>query len=605
MTPFREAFVLPLLFLTVTLLGGLRAGTDVRLVPPPLVSLVLGMILIGALVRAHVVIPERLMSQRRTAVENVSGLVVLLALFGATAQTLSLVTPESGLLHLLVSVFFFVQLLTTLAAARDRLSMLRSLAVLLSCAFVLRFVALESLYSPGRGLVKRLMTTALEGVTLGAIDYVPVGSTTGYIAFAALLFYMIGLVLIGYPDRERSGPLVPFERHDGLPDTLPDTVDVPVRTSLATLLVLALVSAGCTASKANEPSRDEATLTTAALRERVLASARVWHPPTTPIGAARFSDNPSGPSSIRTTDQVSCRFVPEPVNGTTPKFNCQLATGEVVKIKYGARNAEVFAEVAATRLLAALGFSADHMYVVDKVTCRGCPSLPFPALRCHALTGWRSCFFGALDEQRSVELDTAVLERPLEGRKIESVDGQGWAWYEVDRIDASAGGATRAEIDGLRLMAVLLAHWDNKAENQRLVCLAGNDLADGSCLRAVALMQDLGSTFGPRKVDLENWRRVPVWSDASACRVSMKQLPYAGATFPDAQISEEGRTFVLDLLNQLSQQQLEELFDGARITSYDAVSGESRSARAWARAFQEKVRQIREAGPCVSARHLP
>jgi hypothetical protein len=197
MTPFREAVVLPLLFLTVVLLGGLRVGADVRLVPPPLVSLVLAMILVGSLVRAHAVVPERLMSQRRPPIDNVCGLVLLLTLFAASSQVLSLVTPESGLLHLLVSIFFVVQLLTTLAAARERMSMLRSLAVLLVCAFVLRFVALEALYAPGRGLLKRLLTTALEGVTLGALDYVPVGPTTGYVAFVALVLYLIGVVLIG------------------------------------------------------------------------------------------------------------------------------------------------------------------------------------------------------------------------------------------------------------------------------------------------------------------------------------------------------------------------------------------------------------------------
>ena len=39
MTPTREAIVLPLLFLSVALLGGLRLSPGVRLVPPPLISL--------------------------------------------------------------------------------------------------------------------------------------------------------------------------------------------------------------------------------------------------------------------------------------------------------------------------------------------------------------------------------------------------------------------------------------------------------------------------------------------------------------------------------------------------------------------------------------
>ncbi len=117
-------------------------------------------------------------------------------LLAASAQVFNLLTPDTGLLHILVSVFFLVQLLTTLTAVRDRVSMLRSLAVLLGCAFVLRFIALESLYSPGRGVIKRVMTALMEGITLGALDYVPTGSATGYVAFLCLALYLVGLVLM-------------------------------------------------------------------------------------------------------------------------------------------------------------------------------------------------------------------------------------------------------------------------------------------------------------------------------------------------------------------------------------------------------------------------
>ena len=56
-------------------------------------------------------------------------------------------------------------------------------------------------------------------------------------------------------------------------------------------------------------------------------------------------------------------------------------------------------------------------------------------------------------------------------------------------------------------MAVLLAHWDNKAENQRLVCPPGAEGPEGTCSKPLAIMQDLGATFGPVKVDLNNWRQ--------------------------------------------------------------------------------------------------
>ena len=87
--------------------------------------------------------------------------------------------------------------------------MLRSLAVLLGCAFFLRFVALESLYAPGRGVIKRLMTALMEGITLGALDYAPAGQRTGYVAFLTLSLYLIGLALLPVGGhRAVSGALV-------------------------------------------------------------------------------------------------------------------------------------------------------------------------------------------------------------------------------------------------------------------------------------------------------------------------------------------------------------------------------------------------------------
>ena len=207
MTPLREALVLPCLFLTVALLGGLRLGADVRLVPPPLITLVLAVLLVGSLIRSGVVVPERLLSYRRTGLENACGGAVLLALAAASAQVFNLLTPDTGLLHVLVGVFFLVQLLTTLTAVRDRLAMLRSLAVLLGCAFFLRFIALESLYAPGRGVLKRVMTALMEGITLGALEYAPNGAATGYVAFLALSLYLVGLVLL--PAGGRAPSLAP------------------------------------------------------------------------------------------------------------------------------------------------------------------------------------------------------------------------------------------------------------------------------------------------------------------------------------------------------------------------------------------------------------
>jgi hypothetical protein len=589
MTPIRESLVLPCLFLTVVLLGGLRLGNQVRLVPPPLIALVLGMLLVGALVRSRAVVPERLMRQQRKPLENLSGLVVLLTLFAASAQIFNLVTPDRGLLHLLVSVFFFVQLLTTLTAVHDRQSMLRGLAVLLGSAFVLRFIALESLYAPGRGLMKRVMTALLEGITLGSLEYEPAGTLTGYVAFAALLIYFIGLVLVGEAPRRTAIERVPAIR------------DVNGIVSTAVFLALclggALVLPACGSVERSSAAQTPTASTSREDRDALLAAARVWEPPAVAVGAAALGENPSTPWPFRASDEVTCTFVVAPVQGTTAKFNCQLPSGEIVKVKYGARNPELFAEVAATRLVAALGFPADSMYLVARVRCLGCPMFPFQALRCHTVLG-NACFVGGLDPSGAVDFAPAVIEYRPARKTIETGTTRGWAWYELDRIDPASGGSPRAHVDALRLLAVLLSHWDNKSENQRLVCGA----VGTACEPPLAMMQDLGATFGPAKIDLHNWKHAPVWTDPRRCIVSMEHLPFGGATFPARQIAEEGRTHLVGLLDQLAPAQMHDLFAGSGVAGFDGISGEGRDPDAWARVLAGKIREIRDAGPCpVSA----
>ena len=587
MSVAREAFALPAIFLTVALLGGLRIDAEVHLVPPSLMSLVLGMLLMGALVRSRVFAPDRLLGARRTTLENLSGSVVLGAVLAASAQIFNLVTPDTGLLHVIFAAFLLIQLLTTLAGGGTRASMLRSLLVLLGSAFILRFVVLEGLYTPQTGTLKRLLTALLQGVSLGAIDYHPHAATTGYVAFFTIALYMTGLVALpaAAAAPERGGYEMQQSR----------------RGATLVLLCLMICTAACgdpplqvAAGKGNGHGRLDP-----ADREAALAAAIVWRSPTTPIGLVDFTKNPEAAGGFMTTDDVACRFVVRKSSGLTPKFYCQLPDGDVIKVKYGARNAEVRAEVAATRLLAALGFGADSMHVVRKVKCAGCPASPFRAAGCYLKTGLTAlCFAGGLDYDKVREFDPVVIERPMEGRKLEAEEDQGWAWHELIRIDPARGGSSRADVDALRLLAILLAHWDNKAANQRLICPSGADGPDGGCAAPLAIVADVGATFGPTKVDLQNWRARPVWADGATCDVSMRGLPWNGATFPDTRISEGGRLKILGLLVQLSDQQLLDLFIASRIIDFDQVSASGRDAAAWVKEFQDKVAQIRQAGPC-------
>ena len=333
-----------------------------------------------------------------------------------------------------------------------------------------------------------------------------------------------------------------------------------------------------------------------ALRDDALRRARVWRH--SDVAAFDFGANPPDPTDELSGEVANCRFLSEAVGGTTPKFNCMLPDGDVVKVKYS-RNPEIPAEAAATRLLTGLGFGADRIYILPRLRCFGCPPLPFHVSRVLGFVRADSVpgFLGP--DRRVAEYEWVAVERRMEGRPVEVNGEAGWAWFELGGHPES-GGATLAELDALRLMASFLVHWDNKAANQRLVCLDRDGQIDQPCPRPFAIIQDLGASFGPHKVNLEGWRSTPIWSDPAACRVSMRHLPFLGATFPDTAISEGGRRLVASLLGAMSEEQIRALFNGARFGAFEQERwfGPSADERAWVDAFSDKVRQIVEAGPC-------
>src|SRR5205085_1578284 len=111
------------------------------------------------------------------------------------------------------------------------------------------------------------------------------------------------------------------------------------------------------------------------------------------------------------------------------------------------------------------------------------------------------------------------------GEPIESSSAKGWGFYDLDEVDPRAGGSSRAEVDALRLIAMVLHDWDNKAENQRLLCRPGGLSRDGRCTDVLAFLQDVGATFGPTSLDLGAWRSRPLWADPKTCTVNMKGMP--------------------------------------------------------------------------------
>lgn len=328
-------------------------------------------------------------------------------------------------------------------------------------------------------------------------------------------------------------------------------------------------------------------------RDEALSRAQVWRQPDVPIEQAQFGAVLNAPS------EITCKFLVTELGGTTPKFDCSLEDGDMIRIKYG-KGPEIPAEAAATRLLRAVGFGADNVTLAEKVRCYGCPKEPYSIMKAVELTQAERVYKNLmLDYGSFEEFSWVSVERRFAGRAIATDTVDGFNLFELDKIDATKGGAPRAHVDALRLMAVFIAHWDSKPDNQRLVCLSQDDWPDGQrCERPFALLQDVGATFGPHKVHLENWKKVKIWEDRATCRISMREMPYDGATFKPVQISEAGRQHLARLLTTLSDEQVMQLFAGARFEEPRGLMKRSSPIADWVSAFKAKVREVSEGAPC-------
>jgi hypothetical protein len=320
-------------------------------------------------------------------------------------------------------------------------------------------------------------------------------------------------------------------------------------------------------------------------------------------------------------DKVFCDF-DQPgtqMGGKTPKFSCKITKvessdgtvqtltdqmkEESIKVKFGASDNEIYAEVASTRLMWALGFYADSWFAVH-VECNHCPSDP--------ASGSGSA------QLRSYDAATVVRKYPGHKMVEQSKSDQGWSWKEFEQLN----GRPSYEKDALKLLASFIQHSDNKPPQQRLVC-------DGvkvdqsthpfttTCTDSKMIVQDVGASFGGgglftsndgAKMNLEKWTEKKLWKktgtagtsepDCPVCQAQLSKSLTAHDGLGDPTISEEGRRLLAGLMCQLTDAQIEDLFRSARVSAmpkYHNSDGSFRSGldeatihRQWVEAFKAK-----------------
>lgn len=199
----RSIFVyilLPVVFLTASLLGGLRLASPdgaFIFVRPALICLVFAAITLVLFVRGNLITIEGWFSEDRSTLSMAAGAAVVLSLFVATVQLFNSLLPESGIPFFVVGFCFFWTLWTYLFADFEARRLVRSLGAILGMAFVVKYLLLANVTAPANeGWLQGLLQNPSKEVLTWMFDLPRYSAGTGYIQFFTLVLYLAGLYFL-------------------------------------------------------------------------------------------------------------------------------------------------------------------------------------------------------------------------------------------------------------------------------------------------------------------------------------------------------------------------------------------------------------------------
>lgn len=318
------------------------------------------------------------------------------------------------------------------------------------------------------------------------------------------------------------------------------------------------------------------------------------------------------------------------MGGVNPKFYCQLLNSKdprdlvkspagksvTLKVKYpyasGKSNPEVYGEVLGTRLLWALGFGADRMSFVERVTCYGCNHNPMKKrfLDSNTLISGQAFSPTAIEVKTSgTEMRTRIESKPDRGNPLDIYRDkkpkviEGFSFAELMRNlpdDPRAKYDQYVQRDALRYLAVFVQHLDLKKDNQRIVC-EGEVARDGTCsVSPLLYIQDIGSSFGVHvknlgldKVNLKAWQK-PFWKNGASCKANFNVALIPDSSMVHPKLSEAGRQFFIKLMEGFAggaegRNRVTQLFEMVQIEG----RGRGETIQMWVDAFYNRLNQVR------------
>ncbi len=196
---YKTYILLPVLFLLVTLFGGLRfsaADGSFIFLKPELICLVFAALTMALFVRSGSIEINGWFGEHKPIVANAASTAVLLTFFTATVQLYNSLMPEQGLTFWVVGFCFFWTIWNALFADFDARKLFKNLAAVFGLAFAVKYLVLANLTAaPAGSWWQRLFDNPGKEAFTWLLDLPSYSSATGYLQFFTLVLYVIGLLL--------------------------------------------------------------------------------------------------------------------------------------------------------------------------------------------------------------------------------------------------------------------------------------------------------------------------------------------------------------------------------------------------------------------------
>jgi hypothetical protein len=284
--------------------------------------------------------------------------------------------------------------------------------------------------------------------------------------------------------------------------------------------------------------------------------ALLWRDP----GAIAHRDLFWGPGAADRIPRGPLRFREENTEGTQPKLVVIDADDVVWDLKFGE---EAHAEVAANRIVWALGYLVEEMYFVREGTITGAPDLK----RADDMVAPDGSFRNARLKRRDPDIVWT---------------DEGWTFRE-------SPFAGRPEMSGLRILMTMIANWDIRGQRNNRIVEART--RDGGRERWY-IVSDLGATFGRMGGRLSRHSK---WNVADFLNEGFIEgiegdelaLDYDGFDGGLDKVPMEHARWFAGLVAQLTHEQLRQAFEAAGATPDEVHAFSGRLA--------EKIGELRSA----------